>query len=331
MNKRFRLSSRMAGKLEELGLEPAAVLRHAGLPPGLFSQGRVLLTTGEFFAVLEAVGTVSGDPAIGLKVGTETRLDRLDAISLVALSTARFGEALERMACYKRLTCPEEIEIASGPDACSIRFCWLLAQETEPDILVDLCFAWVLSIARLGTGARVSPLRVEFARAPRNARLYEKHFGCPVIFDAGRNALLFDPAEFHRPFVTQNAELLSMLAPQLDAELRERHRERRFPEQVGMAIKRRLAGQRPAIEDIASEFHMSPRTLQRRLKEHGSNFQELVAEARRELARHYLADSELELSETAYLLGYEDSNSFVRAFHGWEGLPPAQWRARLSQ
>jgi AraC-like DNA-binding protein len=61
------------------------------------------------------------------------------------------------------------------------------------------------------------------------------------------------------------------------------------------------------------------------LQDAGSNFQKALEEARHQLARHYLTNS-LELSETAHLLGYEDSNSFVRAFRVWEGVPPAHWR-----
>jgi AraC-like DNA-binding protein len=52
-----------------------------------------------------------------------------------------------------------------------------------------------------------------------------------------------------------------------------------------------------------------------------------MQEARRELARHYLLHSSLELDETAYLLGYDDSHSFFRAFHHWEGSSPGAWRA----
>jgi AraC-like DNA-binding protein len=66
--------------------------------------------------------------------------------------------------------------------------------------------------------------------------------------------------------------------------------------------------------------------LQRRLTDQGISFQRLLEEARRERAHHYLVHSSLELTETAYLLGYEDANSFFRAFHHWEGTSPGQWR-----
>ena len=72
------------------------------------------------------------------------------------------------------------------------------------------------------------------------------------------------------------------------------------------------------IEDIADALHISSRSLQRRLQDEGSSFQRVLEEARHQLARHYLNNSVLELNEAAYLLGYEDGNSFVRAFRTWE-------------
>jgi AraC-like DNA-binding protein len=79
-------------------------------------------------------------------------------------------------------------------------------------------------------------------------------------------------------------------------------------------LKRLLAGQRPGLHDVAPELGLSGRTLQRRLTGEKVTFQRLMKEARRELARHYLLHSALELNETAYLLGYEDANSFSARF-----------------
>jgi len=58
----------------------------------------------------------------------------------------------------------------------------------------------------------------------------------------------------------------------------------------------------------------------------GNNFQRVLDEARHQMARYYLSNSVLELNETAYLLGFEDPNSFGRAFRTWEGIPPSDWR-----
>ena len=160
--------------------------------------------------------------------------------------------------------------------------------------------------------------------------MVEAHFGCPARFEGRENTIVFAKADLDRPFVTHNAELLATLAPQLDAELAQALASRAIGDQVKGILKRQLAGRRPGIGDVARELRLSSRTLQRRLTEAGASFQQLVQEARRELARHYLLNSSLELTETAYLLGYEDAHSFFRAFHAWEGSPPGEWRARYA-
>jgi AraC-like DNA-binding protein len=202
-----------------------------------------------------------------------------------------------------------------------------LAVEIEPAVLVEHCFAWVLTIARQGTGQKISPLRVEFVQPRAHVKALERYFGCPVVCGAIRNALVFRGSDAALPFVTRNAELLDMLAPQFDVELKQRsEKEDSFVELVRGAIQQKLTGHRPVIDDIANDLRLSPRTLQRRLQELGSSYQRVLDEARHEMARYYLRNSVLELAEAAYLLGYEDANSFARAFRNWEGMPPKHWR-----
>jgi len=326
MNKHFRFSGTAFSKMEELGVSPSAVLRRAGLPQSFLDQPRVLLKTEELFALWRAIGEVSENPAIGLLLGTETKTERFHPVSLAALSTENFGTAVKQMARYKQLTCPEEIAQQMEEGEWSIRFRWLLADEVEPPVLIECAFAWVLSVARHGTGTRLSPVRVEFVQPRPHVKTIERHFGCPVVCGASHNALVFRAADAQRPFVTRNAELLAMLAPQFEEELKRENGDENFVEQVRIAIQQKLTGQRPTIEDIANALHISSRTIQRRLQDEGSSFQRVLEEARHQLARQYLNNSVLELNEAAYLLGYNDANSFVRAFRTWEGVPPARWR-----
>lgn len=328
MNKHFRVSGSTFSKLQELGVSSSAVLRRAGLSQALARQARALLTTKELFALWRAIGEVSNSPAIGLQLGTETKTERFHPISLAALSTETFGAAVSQLARYKQLTCPEEISQSKSHAEWSIQFRWLLADEIEPLALIECCFAWVLSIARHGTGTRISPLRVEFTQPRAHVKIIERHFGCQVLCGAPSNAIVFRAADAERPFTTRNAELLAMLAPQFEEELERQSGDTddNFAERVRLAIQQKLTGRRPTIEDVADALHVSSRTLQRRLQDAGSSFQRVLEAARHQLARHYLNNSVLELNEAAYLLGYEDGNSFVRAFRSWEGVPPARWR-----
>ena len=198
--------------------------------------------------------------------------------------------------------------------------------KSRPPVLIECAFAWVLSIARHGTGIRLSPLRVEFVHTRSNIKALERHFGCPVVCGSARNAIVFRAGDAEREFVTRNAELLGLLAPQFEKELEQENADENFVERVRLAIQQKLTGRRPTIEDIADALHISSRTLQRRLQDEDSSFQRVLEEARHQLARHFLNNSVLELNEAAYLLGYEDGNSFVRAFRSWEGVPPARWR-----
>ena len=326
MNKHFRFSGSHFSRLEEHGVSASVVLRHAGLSQRYIDQPRVLLKTEEVFAFWRAVGEVSTNPAIGLLLGTETKTERFHLTSLAALSSGTFGAAINQMARYKQLTCPEEILQAKDDGEWSMQFRWLLADEVEPPVLIECAFAWVLSIARQGTGTRLSPLKVEFLERRAHSKAIERHFGCPVVCGASRNALVFRASDAQRRFVTRNDELLAMLAPQFEQELKQDNGDENLIERVRLAVQQKLTGRRPTIEDIADALHISSRTLQRRLQDEGSSFQRVLEEARHQLARHYLNNPVLELNEAAYLLGYEDGNSFVRAFRTWEGVPPARWR-----
>jgi AraC-like DNA-binding protein len=149
-----------------------------------------------------------------------------------------------------------------------------------------------------------------------------------VRFKADRNALVFRSADLCSPFVTYNEELLAVIGTQLDSELSVRETNQNVGEQVKDAIRRSLAGKRPTLQNVAHELGLGARTLQRRLTDGGISFQQLVEDTRRELARHYLKQSAVELNETAFLLGFGDANSFFRAFQIWEGVSPGEWRAR---
>jgi AraC-like DNA-binding protein len=247
-------------------------------------------------------------------------------MAIAALSTETLVAAVEHMARYKKLTAPEEILTRLDQDEFSIGFRWLLAVDAEPQALTDYCFAWMVTLARRGTGTQLSPIRVEYVQQRVNLRQIERTLDCKVIVGAACNAIIFRASDATAPFVTRNVELLDLLAPQFDVQLRQYKAEDSFMELVRRAIQDRLTGHRPSIDAISRTLHLSPRTLQRRLKESGSSFQRVLDEARHQMARYYLSNSALELNEAAYLLGFEDPNSFGRAFRTWEGMPPSDWR-----
>src|SRR5438477_7908404 len=217
MANRFRVSTTLWRKLEELGLSPESVLRRAGLPMGLLNQEKILVSTEEFFALYRGIAEAGDDPGLGLKLGTEDRIERYDPIKIAALSARSFRDAVERLSRYKQLTCPEEIRVVGRGNERTVQFVWLLAHEKEPPLLVDVCFAWIVGIARRGTGRPLNAKRVEFQRTLVHQEMYEAHFHCPVKFKSNQNALIFSKADMELPFITYTSDLLATVAPQLEA------------------------------------------------------------------------------------------------------------------
>ncbi|HEX3747062.1 MAG TPA: AraC family transcriptional regulator ligand-binding domain-containing protein [Bryobacteraceae bacterium] len=326
MLKHFRVPGRLALKLKELDVPIPAVLRKAGLPRDLFEQPRILVSTDELFALWRSIEQVSADPLIGIKIGVETRTERFHPMAIAALSTENLVAASEHMARYKKLTAPEEILLRLDRDEFSVSFRWLLAVEAEPRALTDYCFSWMRSLARHGTGTELNPLRVEYVQERPNRRQIERSLGCEAVFNAPCNAIVFRASDATAQFVTRNAELLESLAPHFEEQLKQYREEDSFLELVRRAIQDKLTGHRPSIDSVAQVLHVTPRTLQRRLQDSGSSYQRLLDEARHQMACYYLSNSALELNEAAYLLGFEDPNSFGRAFRVWEGVPPSDWR-----
>ena len=328
MSDRLRISRSWGQRFADEKIALPTLLRRAGLPPGLFQQEKVYVTTAELFALWRSVGEMSSDPGIGLKLGAEQRLERSHPAAIAVICSRTFGDALERLARYKQLTCPEEIRIHRKTEEAAVEFFYLEATEPQPDVLVDMVLSWILSVGKRGTDGLIAPLRLELIRPPAHRGLLERHFGCRVRFKADSNALVFRSSDLDRPFVTYNDELLAVIGTQLDSELKARNASMNVGEQVKDALRRSLAGKRPTLENVANELGLGTRTLQRRLTDAGITFQQIVEDSRRELARHYLKQSAVELNETAFLLGYEDANSFYRAFQVWEGTSPGEWRTR---
>lgn len=305
-----------------------ALLRRAGLPAALFEQDKIYVTTAEIFALWRSVAEMCPDPGFGLRLGTELRFESSHPVAIAGVCSRSFGDALQRLARYKQLTCPEEIRVHRKAQETSVEFFFIAAKEAEPDIMVDVGLSWILNVARRGSDGEITPLRLDLTRPVKHRELLEGHFGCRVCFKADRNALVFRSSDLDHPFVTHNEELVTMIGTQLESELNSRNTGTDAGELVRQTLRRSLAGRRPTLQAVAEELSLSARTLQRRLSHSKVTFQGLLEEVRRDRARHYLKDTDVEFNEVAFLLGYEDSNSFFRAFQLWESTSPGEWRAK---
>ncbi|GIP23250.1 AraC family transcriptional regulator [Paenibacillus sp. J22TS3] len=311
--------------LQQLGIAPYDVARQAELPLTIISDP--VVNSVEYFAIWQAYNDLIGDTAKGITGLVQAIESAQYPPAILATYHARdYREALNRMVRYKQMCPPESLRITERGEDCTIELAWVQAEQAGPPILVGITLACLLELGRRGTGQPLKARSVEFSSSMGDVQALEAYFGCSVKTGAQCNCLTLNRSDLDHPFVSYNEELLEILTPALDDSLDEQRRSRSTADMVKWIMKRSLTGGRPDIQAIAKELGMSGRTLQRRLTEENTSFKQLLSQVRHEQARQYLSDPILDIKEVAFLVGYEDQNSFYRAFRLWEGDTPSNWR-----
>ena len=326
-NDKCRIPQAFWRAVERAGMLPAALLRQARLPATLHLSNETWVTTDQYFALWRAIEELSRNPAIGLQMTVNTETAVHPPATMSAFFARDYRDALVRLARFKRLCTPEELTIIESGKECVVAVNWVFAVGAEPDAAADATFAAILELGRRGTGRHIVPIRVEMTRPGAVTAAHRDYFRAPIVLGAPRNALVLDRDDLDRPFAGHNPELLDILTPALAASLDEIGAQNSLADQVKIVLKRRLASGKPDLEDVARELGTSERTLQRRITEAGSTFRKLLEESRYELGRQMLSERQNGIDEIAFLLGYQDTSSFYRAFRSWEGVTPAQWRS----
>jgi len=179
----------------------------------------------------------------------------------------------------------------------------------------------------MATREPVQAVKVTFPILPKQAQLkaYSTYFGVTPRRDA-LACLTLSAIDAERPFLTANDAMWRLFEPDLRRRLSELDTAATTAQRVRSALLELLPGGQSGIEAVATRLAMSRRTLQRRLESEDDSFRNVVNRTREDLATHYLRHTQLSAREIAFLLGFEDPNSFFRAFHDWTGKTPEALR-----
>ena len=185
------------------------------------------------------------------------------------------------------------------------------------------CFFTQLS--RLATQKAIKPLEVHLPELPKNVTPYEEYFGC-CLTQGVDVKLVFSAKDAVHPFLTTNAAMWDFFENDLKQKLSDLNPEAKTSDRLKSALLEALPSNDYSIESMAKRLSMSTRSLQRKLTEEKLNFKTVLQLVREELADHYLEKSEIPLTEISFLLGYNEPNSFIRAYSGWKGVSPGHHR-----
>ena len=153
-----------------------------------------------------------------------------------------------------------------------------------------------------------------------------RFFGCDVLFGANTDEVTFSGPVKEMPILDADPYLNKLLVKYCEEVHPHRSDRGSFRVAVENAIAPVLPHGRARLDEIASELGLSPRTLTRRLASEGLTFENILTELKTDLARRYLLDEALPISEIAWLVGYKEVSAFTNAFKRWTSKTPSQAR-----
>ena len=311
--------------ITDLGVNPVLVLRLAGLPADLFARKDASLSPEDYFRLWHGLEQAAGTGMLPLQIGQHLSVEAFDPAIFASLCSANLNTALGRLSQFKQLVGPLTLRVEITVYQTRVTLNCSSNDEPIPRSLAAAELVLLTQLARLATRKRIVPLRVELVEPPDEREPYQEYFGVPLSRGSA-NSLTFSAHDSGYPFLTENAAMWDFFEAGLSKKLSDLESEASMKERVRSALLEMLPAGQSSIEEVADRLAMSKRSLQRRLSEESSSYQEVLNATRRELAHSYLSRSSVSLVETAYLLGFQDGNSFIRAFRGWTGQTPGEYR-----
>jgi len=328
MVKSFKIAINLKLVLHELGIQTDNILRHAALPADLFARESISLSEEEFFRLWGGIEEEVNDFSVFLDMGRGISVEAFSPELFAALCSPNLNYAAERMSRYKQLVGPFSLEATIEPEETI-----LTIDSIRPGILpLSLAMAesaFLVEFARQATRTNLRPIRITTVEKIRLATPFEQFFGAQIK-QGPKYTVVFSAVDAQRPFLTANAEMWRFLEPVLSKRLSDLDQTASYSERVKATLYELLPSGRGTIDEVSSTLGVSTRSLQRHLMQEESNFKQILRETREELARYYLGQSTMTVEEVAFLLGYNEANSFFRAFRSWTGQTPKKLRSSLS-
>ncbi|MEM6986699.1 MAG: helix-turn-helix domain-containing protein, partial [Pseudomonadota bacterium] len=236
--------------------------------------------------------------------------------------------ALRRIQQYKPLIGPMEMALEVGRASTRMSISCYGNTVKLPRALELSELVFFTQLSRLTTRHRICPTRIVVSELPNNLRAYRDYFGCDLR--RGRiTQLSFAAEDAKRPFLTANAAMWDYFEAGLNKRLALVGADSSTTERLRAVLVELLPAGISSIEHAADKMAVSKRTLQRKLTAESATYHDVLQSVREELADHYLSRSGLPLGEIAFLLGYSETNSFIRAFSAWKGVAPGNYRESL--
>ncbi len=314
------------------GLDPLPVLEAEGIDLARGANPDWRVSHERCSALLDRCVALTGDEAFGLQAAEFMQPQMLHGLGLAWLSSDTVLDGLKRLERFGRLV-SSGLELALEEDGKLVH----LRLGFAPDVAglapagVDYAVGIVARMCRLTMGDFIAPVTVLMARPrPAQAERWEYLLATRVTFDGDLTRISWSLPDIREPLLTGDPALARVNDEHVRAHLDQFSADSTSRAVVSRIVEHLPDGP-PSQELIARAMHVSNRTLQRKLREEGTSFIDLLRDTRMQLASKYLRQPNRSVVETAYLLGFSEPSTFSRAFKRWSGRAPAEFRAQAAR
>lgn len=326
----------LADAVRSCGHDPLPLLDQYGLDAARLSQPMARLSIPRYMRLGHAAIALTGDPALGLRMGQLSRLSQAGLAGVTAAQAPTVREAARTLIRFEALYGSNyrgQSSLHEDAQGAWLRFYSISPYNAYNRFVVDsIISGWLHQLSAVADRPLTCEhIEIEFSE-PEYAEQYSVLSHNPVRFRADTNQLRLNHATLDRRNPQHCPSTWAYLLQLCERELEQLTRTRSLRERITQLLGPLLNGGRePDLEEVAVRLKLPTWTLRRKLTEEGTRFRAILNDTRRDLAMTYIRDTELAFGEIAYLLGFASAEAFQRAFKRWNAETPGEFRRRQRQ
>lgn len=314
------------------GADPRRLCALSNIDARILQQGHtVSVTPAQVNSLWKNAAHATGDPLFGLHFGEAMQLAALGVVGQIIQTSNTAGEAIGHAgALTPLLTDMFRMQVNHGAKQFSISFVAdpEKAKEAPYTFRHFGTFVAVFSVHELDglLMRRLAPVSVQLPYEVAETAEYERVLRAPLRKKGKDITVTFDNTWLHQEILSANYELQSILLKQVHALQAGAQPAGDFHARIYQFLLSNSYLYSASLEAVAANFSMSARSLQRKLRDEGVSFLQIQDEVRKALAMDYLRSGHHSVKDIAYMLGYNESSAFLKAFKRWTGKTPGEVR-----
>ena len=317
-------------RAKEAGIDLDPLLKKAGLTAVQIEDHRIWFHAQKQIRFLELVASALRDDFLGFHLAQQFNLREIGLVYYVLASSEVLDDALQRVARYST-TMNESVSLKYlQRNDVVVAFNYVGVPRHSDRHQIEFWMTSLVRACRELTGRQLTPHRIQLThRRPENCSEFNTFLGCDIEFGAAVDEIAFPGTLKDLPVISADPYLNDLLIRYCEEALARRTTSAGgLRADVENAIAPLLPHGKARLGEIARKLGTSQRTLARRLASEGLTFGTVLDELRADLAQRHLRDSDLSISQIAWLLGYQEVSAFTHAFKRWTGMTPREMRAR---